>query len=103
MRSHVWVSVLALVLALGFAADGLAAEGSSPPPERVVIEPSSSEVISVGHGNKAIEIVLLPGVLDYQPVHPDFDADLTDDDSTTDTPVAEPAKPRTNEPPSPAP
>jgi hypothetical protein len=44
----------------GFVADGLAVEGSAPPPERVVIESSASAVVSVGDGNPAIEIVLLP-------------------------------------------
>lgn len=91
MRSWVWVPVLALAMAPGFVTDGLAVEGSAPPPERVVIESSASAVVSVGDGNPAIEIVLLPDALDYHPVHPDFDTDLGDDGSTEDAPAAEPA------------
>jgi hypothetical protein len=91
MRSWVWVPVLALALVPGFVADGLAVEGSAPPPERVVIESSASAVVSVGDGNPAIEIVLLPDALDYHPVHPDFDTGFGDDGSTEDTPAAEPA------------
>ena len=90
MRSWIWVPVLALAMPLGFVADGLAVEGSTPPPERVVLEPSTSAVVSVDDGNDAIEIVLLPDSLDYHPVHPDFDTGLGDD-STEDTPAAEPA------------
>ncbi len=91
MRSRVWVPVLAPAMVLGFAAAGLAVEGPTPPPERIVIEPSSPTVLSVGDGDNAIEIVLLPDALDYHPVHPDFDTDRGDDGSTEDPPAAEPA------------
>ena len=91
MRSWVWVPVLAPAMALGFVADGLAVEGSAPPPERVVIESSASAVVSVDDDNLAIEIVLLPDALDYHPVHPDFDTGLGDDGLTDDPPAAEPA------------
>lgn len=83
MRFRLSLPSLALALTLGFPAVSIAAEGS-PRFDRVVIDSTSSAVVSVNGISAPIELVLLPDALDYRPVHPDLAADRSEDVSLTD-------------------
>ncbi len=89
MRFRLSLPCIALALTVGFPLVSVAAE-STPQLERVVIDSTSSAVISVDGNSAPLEIVLLPDPLEYQPVHPDQAADRSEDVSLTDPAVDQP-------------
>ena len=90
MRFRLALPSLALALTLGSPAVSVAAEGA-PRFDQVVIDSTSSAVVSVTGTSAPIELVLLPDPLDYRPVHPDLAAHRSEDISLTDPAVDQPA------------
>ena len=90
MRFCLSLSSIALALTVGFPLVSVAAQGA-PQLERVVIDSTSSAVVSVDNSNTPLEIVLLPDPLEYRPVHPDQAVDRSEDVFLTDPAVDQPS------------